>query len=120
LRPRLQRQFDNYLSCIAGDDRTGIRDVLMQVDWGSLGDATVVDVRHLIHFPSVGPEPRPVLNPTKPLPKPLTLITNPITNHRSVPPHHQQQFTSHPSSHPSTSSCRPTNHHPQPTSPFQL
>ena len=60
LRPRLQRQFDNYLSCITGDDRTGIRDVLMQVDWSSLCDATVVDVSRLVHFPcTIGPEPRP-------------------------------------------------------------
>jgi hypothetical protein len=120
LRPRLQRQYDNYLSCITGDDQTGIRDVLMKVDWGSLGDATVVDVSRLVHFPSVGPEPRPLLNLTKPLPKPfpkpLMLTTNPITNYRSVLPHHQQQLSSDPSSRPSTSSYRPTNH-PQPGPP---
>lgn len=46
VQPRLQRQFANYLSCATSDDQTDIRDVLMQVDWAGLGDATVVDVSY--------------------------------------------------------------------------
>lgn len=44
LRPRLQRQFATYLAFVTSDDQAGVRDVLMRVDWASLGSATVVDV----------------------------------------------------------------------------
>ncbi|KAL2128591.1 hypothetical protein VTI74DRAFT_8958 [Chaetomium olivicolor] len=44
LRPRLQRQFATYLSFVTSDDQANIRDVLMRIDWASLGNATVVDV----------------------------------------------------------------------------
>lgn len=44
LQPRLQRQFGTYLESVTNGDQAGTRDVLMRVDWGSLGNATVVDV----------------------------------------------------------------------------
>ena len=44
LQPRLQRQFDTFLSFVTSDDAAGVRDVVMRVDWASLGNATVVDV----------------------------------------------------------------------------
>ncbi|KAK4234866.1 hypothetical protein C8A03DRAFT_46877 [Achaetomium macrosporum] len=44
LRPRLQRQFNTYLSFVTNDDHASVRDVLVRVDWASLGNATVVDV----------------------------------------------------------------------------
>ncbi len=44
LQPRLQRQFDTFLSFVTSDDVAGVRDVVMRVDWASLGNATVVDV----------------------------------------------------------------------------
>ncbi len=44
LQPRLQRQFETFLSFVTSDDVTGVRDVVMRVDWASLGNATVVDV----------------------------------------------------------------------------
>ncbi|KAK4679809.1 hypothetical protein QC764_207350 [Podospora pseudoanserina] len=43
LQPRLQRQFGTYLESVTNGDQAGTRDVLMRVDWGSLGNATVVD-----------------------------------------------------------------------------
>ncbi|KAK4175376.1 hypothetical protein QBC36DRAFT_190046 [Triangularia setosa] len=46
LQPRLQRQFGTYLEFVTNGDQAGIRDVLMRVDWGSLGNATVVDVKY--------------------------------------------------------------------------
>lgn len=57
LQPRLQRQFGTYLESVTNGDQAGTRDVLMRVDWGSLGNATVVDVSYLtpatlLHPPS--------------------------------------------------------------------
>lgn len=43
-RPKLQRQFNAYLSYGANCEDAGIQDVLMRLDWRSLGNATVVDV----------------------------------------------------------------------------
>ena len=43
-RPKLQRQFTAYLSAVNIDEDAGVQDVLMQLDWRSLGDATIVDV----------------------------------------------------------------------------
>ena len=43
-RPKLQRQFAAYLSCSTSDEDAGVLDVLMRLDWRSLGNATVVDV----------------------------------------------------------------------------
>lgn len=83
-QPRLQRQFDTYFSCITGDDQTGIRKVLMQVDWGSLGDATVVDVSY---YPAqhlttpLTPEPRPPSRTYDPPPE--TSNTNNQPDHQS-------------------------------------
>lgn len=44
LQPRLQRQFATFLSFTTSDDQANVRDILMRVDWASLGHATVVDV----------------------------------------------------------------------------
>ncbi|KAK3302938.1 uncharacterized protein B0T15DRAFT_486492 [Chaetomium strumarium] len=44
LRPRLQRQFNTYLTFVANDDEASAQEVLMRVDWASLGSITVVDV----------------------------------------------------------------------------
>jgi len=43
-RPKLQRQFNAYLFYSTNYEDSGIEDVLMRLDWRSLGDATVVDV----------------------------------------------------------------------------
>jgi hypothetical protein len=43
-RPKLQRQFAAYLSYGTGDEDAGVQDVLMRLDWRSLGNATIVDV----------------------------------------------------------------------------
>jgi hypothetical protein len=61
LRPRLQRQFNTYLSFVANDDEASARDVLMRVDWASLGKADVVDVSTWSNysFPPAHPTPQP-------------------------------------------------------------
>ncbi|RYP10915.1 hypothetical protein DL764_000351 [Monosporascus ibericus] len=42
-RPRLRRQWPEYLRYGMGDIEAGVTDVLTQLDWRSLGTATVVD-----------------------------------------------------------------------------
>jgi hypothetical protein len=43
-RPKLQRQFAASLSYSANNEDAAVQDVLMRLDWRSLGNATVVDV----------------------------------------------------------------------------
>ncbi|KAK9781104.1 hypothetical protein SCAR479_04925 [Seiridium cardinale] len=44
LQPKLQRQFSTYLAHGLGDSEAAVLDVLMNMDWLALGNATVVDV----------------------------------------------------------------------------
>jgi hypothetical protein len=58
-RPKLQRQFTASLSYGANDEDAAVQDVLMRLDWRSLGNATVVDVSL--------PAPSALFSPSRPL-----------------------------------------------------
>lgn len=45
-QPKLQRQFSTYLTHGLGDSEIAVQDVLMNMEWLTLGNATVVDVSY--------------------------------------------------------------------------
>lgn len=60
--PKLQRSWSTFLQCL-GDVDDSIDEVLLRLDWNSLGKATIVDVSLRLVSTCVGREPPPQKSP---------------------------------------------------------